>query len=47
MVGMAWPKPNRAGVEASKASGNKVILFHPDTHFWFELCRDIIKDVKG
>jgi 2-keto-3-deoxy-L-rhamnonate aldolase RhmA len=47
MVGMAWPTPNKAGVEAAKANGNKVILFHPDSHFWYELCKNIIKDVRG
>jgi hypothetical protein len=44
---MAWPTPDRAGGEAAKASGTQVILFHPNIHFWYQLCRNIIKDVKG
>jgi 2-keto-3-deoxy-L-rhamnonate aldolase RhmA len=47
MVGMAWPTSDRAGVEAAKANGTQVILFYPDSHFWFEICRNIIRDVRG
>ncbi|MCX8032227.1 MAG: aldolase/citrate lyase family protein [Thermoleophilia bacterium] len=47
IVGMAWPTPDRAGVEAAKANGTKVILFHPDSHFWYQVCRNIIREVRG
>ena len=47
IVGMAWPKSDRAGVETAIANGTKVILFHPDQYLWYEACRNIIKAVKG
>jgi hypothetical protein len=47
IVGMAWPKADRAGMEAARANGTKVMLFFPDHYFWFEICRNIIKEFKG
>ncbi len=47
LVGMAWPNADRAGVEAAIANGTKVILFFPDHYFWLEICRNIIKQVRG
>jgi 2-keto-3-deoxy-L-rhamnonate aldolase RhmA len=47
IVGMAWPKANRAGAEAAIANGTRVLLFFPDQHFWYELCKDIMAEMKG
>ena len=47
IVGMAWPKADRAGAEAAIANGTRVLLFFPDQHFWYELCRDIMTEMKG
>ena len=46
-MGMAFPTSDRAGVEAAKANGPSIIIFYPDSHIFFEACRNIIKDVRG
>jgi 2-keto-3-deoxy-L-rhamnonate aldolase RhmA len=46
-MGMAFPTSDKAGVEAAKAGGAKIILFFPDSHIFFEACRNIIQDVRG
>jgi 2-keto-3-deoxy-L-rhamnonate aldolase RhmA len=47
VVGMAWPKADLESVKSTLANGTKVLLFFPDTHFWAEMCRNIIKKVRG
>ena len=47
IMGMAFPTSDRAGVEAAKANGTKIVIFYPDSHIFFEACRKIIKDVRG
>jgi 2-keto-3-deoxy-L-rhamnonate aldolase RhmA len=47
IMGMAFPTSDRAGVETAKASGTKIVLFYPDSHIFFEACRNIINDVRG
>ena len=47
IIGMAWPKADLASAKAVLAGGTKILLFFPDTHFWYELCRNIIKELKG
>jgi 2-keto-3-deoxy-L-rhamnonate aldolase RhmA len=46
-MGMAFPTSDRAGVEAAKANGTKIVIFYPDSHIWFHACRNIIEDVRG
>ena len=46
-MGMAFPTSDKAGVEAAKANGTKIVLFYPDSHIFFEACRNIIQDVRG
>jgi hypothetical protein len=29
------------------ANGTKILLFFPDTHFWAEMCQNIIKEMRG
>ena len=47
VMGMAWPKADAASAKAVIASGTKILLFFPDTHFWAEMCRNIIKEMRG
>ena len=47
VMGMAWPKADLESFKATLANGTKIILFFPDTHFWAEMCRDIIKKLRG
>jgi 2-keto-3-deoxy-L-rhamnonate aldolase RhmA len=47
IIGMAWPKADMASARAVLAGGTKILLFFPDTHFWYEICRNIIKELKG
>jgi 2-keto-3-deoxy-L-rhamnonate aldolase RhmA len=47
IMGMAFPTSDKAGVEAAKASGTKIMLFYPDSHIFFEACRSIIQGVRG
>jgi 2-keto-3-deoxy-L-rhamnonate aldolase RhmA len=47
IIGMAWPKADIASAKATLANGTKILLFFPDTHFWAEMCRNIIKEVRG
>ena len=47
IVGMAWPKADRASAEAVLANGTKVLLFFPDQYFWYETCRNIMKEMDG
>jgi 2-keto-3-deoxy-L-rhamnonate aldolase RhmA len=47
IMGMAWPRADAASAKAVIASGTKILLFFPDTHFWAEMCRNIIKEIRG
>jgi 2-keto-3-deoxy-L-rhamnonate aldolase RhmA len=47
LMGMAWPKADMAGVKAAMGSGTKILLFFPDLYFWYETCRNIVKEIKG
>jgi 4-hydroxy-2-oxoheptanedioate aldolase len=47
VMGMAWPKADAASAKAVIASGIKILLFFPDTHFWAEMCRNIMKEMRG
>lgn len=47
VIGMAWPKADLESAKATLANGTKVLLFFPDTHFWAEMCRNIIKEIRG
>jgi 2-keto-3-deoxy-L-rhamnonate aldolase RhmA len=47
IIGMAWPKADLASAKAVLAGGTKILIFFPDTHFWYDLCRNIIKEMKG
>lgn len=47
MMGMAFPTSDRAGVEAAKASGASIVIFFPDSHIFYEACREIIEQVRG
>jgi 2-keto-3-deoxy-L-rhamnonate aldolase RhmA len=47
IMGMVWPKADLASARAVLANGTKILIFFPDTHFWYELCRNIIKELKG
>jgi 2-keto-3-deoxy-L-rhamnonate aldolase RhmA len=47
IIGMAWPKADLASAKATLANGTKILLFFPDTHFWAEMCRNIIKEMRG
>ena len=47
IVGMAWPKADRASAEAVLANGTKELLFFPDQYFWYEICRNIMKEMSG
>ncbi|OGO31520.1 MAG: hypothetical protein A2Z29_10605 [Chloroflexi bacterium RBG_16_56_11] len=47
IIGMAWPKADLASARAVLAGGTRILLFFPDTHFWYEICRNIIKELKG
>jgi hypothetical protein len=47
VMGMAWPKADAASAKAVIAKGIKILLFFPDTHFWAEMCRNIIKEMRG
>jgi 2-keto-3-deoxy-L-rhamnonate aldolase RhmA len=47
IMGMAWPRADAASAKAVIANGTKILLFFPDTHFWAEMCRNIIKEMRG
>ena len=47
IMGMAFPTSDRAGVDAAKANGTRIVIFYPDSHIFFEACRKIIKDSAG
>jgi 2-keto-3-deoxy-L-rhamnonate aldolase RhmA len=47
IIGMAWPKADAASAKAVIAGGTKILIFFPDAHFWYEICRNIIKEIKG
>jgi 2-keto-3-deoxy-L-rhamnonate aldolase RhmA len=47
IVNMAWPKADAASAKAVIAQGAKILIFFPDTHFWAEMCRNIIKEMRG
>lgn len=47
LMGMAWPKADLASAKAVIAGGTKILIFFPDTHFWAEMCRNIIKEMRG
>ncbi len=47
IMGMAFPTSDKAGVEAAKANGVKIVIFYPDSHIWMQACRTIIEDIRG
>jgi 2-keto-3-deoxy-L-rhamnonate aldolase RhmA len=47
IMGMAWPKADVASAKAVLANGTKILIYFPDTHFWGEMCRNIIKEMRG
>ncbi len=47
IMGMAWPKADVASAKAVIAGGTKILLYFPDHHFWYETCRNIIKEMRG
>jgi 2-keto-3-deoxy-L-rhamnonate aldolase RhmA len=47
VMGMAWPKADMESARKTIANGTKILLFFPDTHFWAEMCRNIIKEIRG
>ena len=47
VMGMAFPTSDLAGVQAAQANGTNIVLFYPDSHIFFEACRNIIQDVRG
>lgn len=47
VMGMAWPKADAASAKAVIANGIQILLFFPDTHFWAEMCRNIIQEMRG
>jgi 2-keto-3-deoxy-L-rhamnonate aldolase RhmA len=47
IIGMAWPKADMESVKATLAGGTRILIFFPDLYFWFETCRNIIRDIKG
>ena len=47
VMGMAWPKADMESARRTIANGTKILLFFPDTHFWAEMCRNIIKEIRG
>ena len=47
IIGMPWPKADLASVQAALAGGTRILIFFPDLYFWYETCRNIIKEVRG
>ncbi len=47
IVGVAWPNADLASAKATLANGTKILLFFQDTHYWAEMCRNIIKEMRG
>jgi len=47
MMGMPWPKADLTSAKATLAGGTKILILFPDLHFWYETCRNIIKEIKG
>lgn len=47
LMGMAWPNADIASAKAVIESGTKILIFFPDTHFWYGICRNIVKEIKG
>jgi 2-keto-3-deoxy-L-rhamnonate aldolase RhmA len=47
IMGMAFPTSDKAGVETAKANGTKIVIFYPDSHIFYEACRQIIAEVRG
>jgi 2-keto-3-deoxy-L-rhamnonate aldolase RhmA len=47
IMGMAWPKADLESAKAVLANGTKILIFFPDHHFWYNMCRDIIKEMRG
>jgi 2-keto-3-deoxy-L-rhamnonate aldolase RhmA len=47
MKGMPWPKADLASTKAALANGVKILIYFPDLYFWYETCRNIIKEVRG
>ena len=47
LIGMSWPKADLASAKATIANGTKALIFFPDTHFWAEMCRNIIKEMRS
>jgi 2-keto-3-deoxy-L-rhamnonate aldolase RhmA len=47
IMGMAWPRADLESAKAVLANGTKILLFFPDHHFWYNMCRDIIREMRG
>ena len=47
IIGMAWPKADVESAKAVLAKGTKILIYFPDHHFWYEMCRNIIKEMRG
>lgn len=46
-LGMAWPTPDKQGVENALSGGTNVVMFHPDQYFFYQTCKNIIELVRG
>ncbi|MBN2062391.1 MAG: hypothetical protein JW882_18460 [Deltaproteobacteria bacterium] len=46
IMGMAWPNADLESAKAVVANGTKIMIFFPDQHFWYEMCRNIITAMK-
>ncbi len=47
VIGMPWPEATPECTRASIDKGLKIILHFPDQHLFYNLCRDIVRAVKG
>jgi 2-keto-3-deoxy-L-rhamnonate aldolase RhmA len=47
IMGMGWPRADLESAKAVLATGTKILIFFPDHHFWYIMCRDIVKEMRG
>jgi 2-keto-3-deoxy-L-rhamnonate aldolase RhmA len=47
LMGMSWPRADLTSAKEVLANGTKILIFFPDTHFWSEMCRNIIREIRG
>lgn len=45
-LGMAWPNPDKAGIENARSGGTDAIMFHPDVDLFSRMLNSIMKDCK-